>query len=385
MNDSPRDRSSSFIVPRSSFKSLFPVTRNLVYFNHAAVGPLAARTAEAMELHARDQRDFGALHWREWYAVHDAARASAAALIGAKPEEIAIVKNTSEGLSFVAQGMRWREGDNVVTTALEFPSNWTPWKRLAKRGVECRVAATPSVEHIEPLLDARTRLVTVSSVAFHDGFTADLHAIGELCASRDVRFCVDAIQSVGVLPIDVRAAKIDFLAADGHKWMCGPEGAGIFYVAQERLEELDVIEEGWTNVDRKGKFLDCGMEWLPDARRFQAGSLNTNGLYGLRAALDLLHEVGIATIAERALTVATLLAEQLESIGWPVASSRPIQSPIIGAKPPAGDKSLLWYHRQLEEQGVVCAPREGMLRFSPHFYNDADDVARVVEAIQSLG
>lgn len=384
MKETPPEPSSSFIVHRSSFKTLFPVTRNLVYLNHAAVGPLSSRTADAMERHARDQRDYGALHWRDWYAEHDAARAGAASLIGATPEEIAIVKNTSEGLSFVAQGVRWRAGDNVVTTALEFPSNWTPWKRLERRGVECRVAATPSVEHIEPLLDGRTRLVTVSSVAFHDGFTADLEAIGGLCASRDVRFCVDAIQSVGVLPIDVRAAKIDFLAADGHKWMCGPEGAGIFFVARERLEELDVVEEGWTNVDRKGRFLDCGMEYLPDARRFQAGSLNTNGLYGLRAAIDLLLEIGIATVGEHALAVATRLADGLESIGWPVASPRPLGSPIVATTPPADGKSLLWYHRQLEEQGIVCAPREGMLRFSPHFYNDESEAARVVEYVRAL-
>jgi selenocysteine lyase/cysteine desulfurase len=184
------------------------------------------------------------------------------------------------------------------------------------------------VEHIEPLIDKRTRLVTVSSVAFHNGFTADLRAIGELCASRQVLFCVDAIQSVGVQPIDVRAAKIDFLAADGHKWLCSAEGAGIFYVAAERLEELEVLENGWTNIDRKGKFIDCPVEWLPDSRRFEAGSLNTNGIYGLRAALDLLLEIGIETIRDRAMRVATKLADALEGLGWKAPL---LGSPIVGA------------------------------------------------------
>ncbi|HEX8408815.1 MAG TPA: aminotransferase class V-fold PLP-dependent enzyme [Thermoanaerobaculia bacterium] len=365
----------------SSFKSLFPVTKNVTYLNHAAVGPLSARAAEAMERHARDQRDYGALHWRDWYAEHDAARASAARLIGAAKEEVAFIKNTSEGLSFVAGGLAWHERDNVVTTALEFPSNWTPWKRLERRGVECRVAALPTVEHIEPLIDKRTRLVTVSSVAFHNGYVADLQAIGELCASLDVRFCVDAIQSIGVLPIDVHAAKIDFLAADGHKWMCGPEGTGIFYVAAARLEELEVLENGWTNIDRQGKFLDCAMEHLPDARRFEAGSLNTNGIYGFRAAIDLLLELGIDEVRERAMTVAAQLAEGLQSIGW---TAPLFASPIIGATPPDVEKSIRWVHRKLEEQGIVTAPREGLLRFSPHFYNDADDVARVIEAARTL-
>ncbi|HEX6084863.1 MAG TPA: aminotransferase class V-fold PLP-dependent enzyme [Thermoanaerobaculia bacterium] len=361
-------------------KNLFPVTNNLTYLNHAAVGPLSTRASEAMERHARDQRDYGALHWREWYAEHAAVRESAARLIGAQASEIAIIKNTSEGLSFVAQGLRWHERDNVVTTALEFPSNWTPWKRLERRGVECRVADLPTVEHIEPLIDKRTRLVTVSSVAFHNGYTADLVAIGELCASRDVLFCVDAIQSLGVLPMDVRAAKIDFLAADGHKWMCGPEGAGVFYVAAERLDELEVVENGWTNVERKGKFIGCGVEWLPDSRRFEAGSLNTNGIYGLRAAIDLLLELGIESVRDQAMRVATSLAERLSGIGW---NAPLLGSPIVGATPPDGEKSVLWYHRQLEEQGIVTAPREGLLRFAPHFYNDEEDVERCVRILSS--
>jgi selenocysteine lyase/cysteine desulfurase len=368
---------SSLIAPRSSFSSLFPVTRNLAYLNHAAVGPLSARAAEAMESHARDQRDYGALHWRDWYAEHAALRESAARLIGAQANEIAVVKNTSEGLSFVAQGLRWHERDNVVTTALEFPSNWTPWKRLERRGVECRVAALPDVAHIEPLIDKRTRVVTVSSVAFHNGFAADVAAIGALCAERHVLFCVDAIQSLGVLPMDVRAAKIDFLAADGHKWLCGPEGAGIFYVAAERLEELEVVESGWTNIERQGKFIGCGVEWLPDSRRFEAGSLNTNGIYGLRAAIDLLLEIGIGEVRERAMSVARLLAARLEDLGW---TAPLLGSPIVGATPP-DDKAVGWYHRKLEDAGVVTAPREGLLRFSPHFYNDAEDVERCVRIL----
>lgn len=367
-----------------NFRELFPVTQNLVYFNHAAVGPLSVRAHEAMVRHATDQRDFGALHWRAWYAEIDAVRESAARLIGAQADEIAILKNTSEGLSFVAEGLKWSEGDNVVTSALEFPSNWTPWKRLEDRGVSVRVADVPAVESIEPLIDDRTRVVTVSSVAFHNGYTADLEALGDLCERRGVLFCVDAIQSVGVLPIDVKKAKIDFLSADGHKWMCASEGAAIFYVAAETREQLNVLETGWTNIERQGKFINTGTTLVAGGRRFEAGSLNTNGVYGLRAAIDLLHEIGIEVVRERAIAVATLLADGLESIGWKVASPRPIASPIIGATPPNVEKSLLWWHRQLEEQGVVSAPREGLLRFSPHFYNDESEVARVIYVLQQL-
>lgn len=365
-------------------RELFPVTQNLVYLNHAAVGPLSARAHEAMLRHATDQRDFGALHWRDWYAEIDRVRESAARLIGSQPDEIAILKNTSEGLSFVAEGLRWNEGDNVITSALEFPSNWTPWKRLEDRGVTVRVADLPTVDAIEPLIDDRTRIVTISSVAFHNGFTADLDAIGELCARRNVLFCVDAIQSVGVLPTDVRKSKIDFLAADGHKWMCASEGAAIFYAAAERREQLNVLETGWTNIQREGRFLNTGTNLVPDGRRFEAGSLNTNGVYGLRAAIDLLLELGIDEVSRRAIAIAETLADALTSIGWNVASPRPIRSAIIGATPPNVEKSLLWWHRKLEEHRIVTAPREGLLRFSPHFYNDESDVKRVISALRQL-
>jgi cysteine desulfurase / selenocysteine lyase len=169
----------------------------------------------------------------------------------------------------------------------------------------------------------------------------------------------------------------------GHKWMCGPEGCALFYVAEEHRERLEVLESGWTNVDRGGRFIECGLELLPDSRRFEAGSLNTNGIYGLRAAIDLLLEVGVDLIAERVIGLAARLAERLESVGWQVGSPRPIASGIVGATPPSVERSLLQWHRHLEEAGIVCAPREGMLRFSPHFYNDENEIERVIATLSS--
>ena len=373
-------------MDKASLRELFPVTKNLVYFNHAALGPLSTRASEAMENFVRDQRDFGALHWKEWYAEYVHLRASAAKLIGADAGEIAILKNTSEGLSFVAEGFRWQAGDNVVNTDLEFPSNSTPWRKLDRRGVEVRVARSHdgafTVDDVERCIDERTRIVTVSAVAFHNGFAADLDAIGELCATRNILFCVDAIQAVGVLPIDVKRSKIAFLAADGHKWMCASEGAAIFYVAAEHRDKLEVLEHGWTNIERKGKFIDCPIELMPDARRFEAGSLNSSGVYGLRAAIDLLLEIGIADISEETTRIAALLADRLDDIGFRVATPRPIRSGIVGAIPPSGDFTLLKWHRLLEENGVVCAPREGMLRFSPHFYNTESEVDHIIDVLR---
>jgi cysteine desulfurase/selenocysteine lyase len=374
-------------MDKNALRLLFPITRNLVYFNHAALGPLSSRACEAMERQARDQRDFGALHWREWYAEFDRFRQSAARLIGAQPGEIAILKNTSEGLSFVAEGLRWREGDNVVITDLEFPSNSTPWRRLDRLGVECRIVRSRdgawSPADVEALIDDRTRVVSVSAVAFHNGFAADLEAVGAICTNRKVLFCVDAIQSLGVIPMDVRKANISFLAADGHKWLCGPEGVTIFYVAAEHLDELQVLESGWTNFERKGRFIDCPVELLPDSRRFEAGSLPTIAIYAMRAAIDLLLELGIENVHAEVTRLAAKLADALESIGWRVATPRPIRSGVIGALPPGDDPSLLKWHRLLEEKGIVTAPREGMIRFSPHCYNDDGEIERIVAALHS--
>lgn len=375
-------------MDKPKVRELFPVTRNVVYMNHAAVGPLSVRAYEAMERHARDQRDFGALHWREWYHEYELLREAAGRLINAGPDEIAILKNTSEGLSFVAEGFRWQRGQNVITTDLEFPSNFSPWKNLQRRGVELRIVESRdgayTVDDVAKLIDANTKIVTVSSVAFHNGFAADLDAIGELCAQRGVLFCVDAIQSLGAMPIDVRRSKIAFLAADGHKWLCGPEGAATFYVAAAHRDKLDVLENGWTNIERRGKFINASTDLLPDSRRFEAGSLNTNGIYGLRAAMELLEEIGPVEVSAEVKRIAGLLADRLEGIGYRLGTPRPIASGIVAAipRPSAEPNTLLRLHRKLEEKGVVCSPREGMLRFAPHFYNDEEDVERVISVLR---
>lgn len=373
----------------------FPVTRNLIYFNHAAVGPLSARTAYAMQLHATDQLEFGALHWREWYAAHVRFRQAAARLINAGAEEISILKNTSEGLSFVAEGFRWKPGENVVTTDMEFPSNFTPWKRLERRGVECRTIATHdgafTVEDVERTADENTRIVALSSVSFHNGFRPDLEAIGDLCATRSILLCVDAIQSLGAIPMDVKRAKISFLSADAHKWLLGPEGTTIFFCAAEARDRLDVLESGWMNVELGSRYIGAGTSLLGDGRRFEGGAINTNGVVGVIAALSLVDEIGIATIEREVIRLANGLAAGLESIGFRIGSPKPIRSGIVSAIPPGVDSSngsdvtgrVRALHHHLENEGIVCAPREGMLRLSPHYYNTDEEIERVVDVLRS--
>lgn len=380
----------------------FPVTDHLVYLNHAAVGPLTHNAYAAMERHAREQRDLGALHWRDWIAETIELREEAATLIGASAGEISILKNTSEGLSFVAAGLDWREGDNVVTTDMEFPSNWAPWKRLEPQGVECRAIETRggmfTVEDAERLIDDRTRLLAVSAVAFHNGFRPDLDALGALCDSKGVLFCVDAIQALGAVVTDVRKSKIHFLAADGHKWLMGPEGTAIFFCAEEARERLRVIESGWMNVARGERMIGASVDLLRDGRRFEAGSLNTNGIYGLRAAIALLRHIGIENVERELDWVVGALASMLEDLGFRIVSPKPWASGILAAVPPqevdmarlqrltgressASPDAVHLLHRWLELCDIIVSAREGALRFSPHFYNDEEDLERLREAL----
>ena len=377
----------------------FPVTDHLVYLNHAAVGPLSQSACAAMERHAREQRDFGAFHWRDWWAEYVDFREEAAALINGEPREISILKNTSEGISFVANGLRWESGDNVVTTDMEFPSNWAPWKRLESRGVECRAVKTEDGRFepadVERLIDEKTRVVALSLVAFHNGFRPDVETIGQLCRDRNVLFCLDAIQGVGAIRTDVKRWNVDFLAADGHKWMMGPEGTAIFFCSERVRDQLDVLESGWMNVDRGDAMIGSGVELLRDGRRFEAGSINTNGVYGLRAAIALLRHVGLENVEREVVHITGRLGRMLASIGCVVRSPMPPEAGIVSIEPPQGvdferlaamceagaeRNPLRLWHRWLEQNRIICSAREGMLRFSPHFYNDDDDLDDVREA-----
>lgn len=388
----------------------FPVTRSLVYLNHAAVGPLTESAYRAMEAHAREQRDLAALHWRDWLEEYADFRVAAARLIGADPSEISILKNTTEGLSFVAEGLRWESGENVVTTDMEFSSNYAPWKRLERRGVECRTIASRDgmfgVEDLEKRIDAKTRLVALSLVSFHNGFVPDLDSIGRLCAEKGVLLCVDAIQGVGAIRVDVERSNISFLAADGHKWLLGPEGTAIFYAKAAAREKLEVLESGWVGLREGARILTTAGTPYDDGRRFEGGSLSTNLIYGLRASIDLLHEVGLDFIEEEVTEMANDVAARLEAIGFTIRSPRPLRAGIVAVTPPdlkeealrssrlyteenlsAASARLAPVHllqRYLESERIIVTAREKMLRISPHFYNDESDLDTLVDALREV-
>jgi selenocysteine lyase/cysteine desulfurase len=365
----------------------FPVRRNLVYFNHAAVGPLPRRVAEAIAAHNDNVRDRGAADWRRWYAAIETAREKAAVLIGAKRSEIAFLSNTSWGLNLVAQTFPWKEGDNVVADDMEFPSNAYPWLMLEKRGVQCRLAKNRegrvTVDDIAAKVDSRTRVVAVSWVAFHNGFAFPIEEIGHFCRERGILFVLDAIQGLGALPMDVVEAQVDVLAADGHKWLLGPEGCAIFFVSESARERVPPAFAGWWNIRHERGYLDYRLDFHLSARRYEPGTLPTANIAGLSASMDLLSEIGPGTIRDRILETNAVLKRGLIAHGWRIVSPEPIASGILAAVPPAADSSAM--AKRLEARGITLAPREGAVRFSPHAYNDLAEVARILEVLEETG
>ena len=278
---------------RSTYAHQFPVRERLIYLNHAAVSPLCRPAAEAMKRLADDCLNFGSLHYDRVAGRLRARPGRGAQLIGADRSEIALMKNTSEGICTVAEGIDWRPGDRIVAFAEEFPANLYPWKLLEQQGVAVTwLSVEDPLDRIEDAARG-ARLLSISFVQFLSGYRAPIPAIGEICHRHSCIFMVDAIQGLGAFPLDVRACHVDALAADGHKWLLGPEGCALLYISQALQEQVRPVEFGWTNVASYNDYASRDMTPRPDAGRYECGTPNTIGCFGLAAALEFVLEVGV--------------------------------------------------------------------------------------------
>jgi cysteine desulfurase/selenocysteine lyase len=350
------------------YRDQFPVTESLIYLNHAGVAPLCKPAADAMKELADDVLRFGSLHYDRWVAAYEGVRLSAARLIGATSCEIAIVKNTSEGIATVAIGIDWKPGDRIVAFHEEFPANFLPWKKLEESGVRITWL---SVEDPLDKVDAAcqgARLLAISFVQYLSGYRADLNAIGEICRRHGCFFFVDAIQGLGVFPLDVEQAHIDALSADGHKWLLGPEGCGVLYVRHAVQDTIRPVEFGWTNVAKYADYASRDLTLRPDAGRYECGTLNTIGCYGLRASLEFMLEVGVENMAPAIQGLGDRIAEGAAAKGYEVLGSRTpaTGAGIVSVRHPTKDSHLIV--RRLKDHGMIAAPRQGWVRMAPHFY-----------------
>jgi selenocysteine lyase/cysteine desulfurase len=368
----------------------FPVARDKIFLAHAGVCPLPRRVAEAVSECAKR----GTLGDQEAFVLHrlDEARKLGARLLHCQPEEIALVGPTSLALSFVAAGLGFRKGDNILIYHDDYPSNVYPWMALAERGVEVRLLNTRGLGVIRPVdvmgqVDENTRLVALASCHFISGYRIDFQAIGKYLRERGILFCLDAIQTLGAFPTTVE--HVDFLAADAHKWLLGPCGAGLLYVRRELQEKLNPPIYGWHNVRCPNFVAQEQIIFRNDATKYEAGTHNLLGLVGLITAMELVLEIDVPPggITAELLRKRAWLVPALQAKGFTVlnADARTENASSIISFHQFG-KDLAALHKKLTDAGVVAslrADRKGQnyIRFSPHFYNTDAELQRVLELL----
>ena len=367
-----------------TYRHQFPVTQNITYLNHAAVAPLCKPAADAQKHLSDDALLYGSWHYDQWMKCYDGFRHEAARMIHATPEEIAIVKNTSEGVATVQLGLDWRPGDIVVAFREEFPANYYPWLRLESRGVQLRwLSIYDPLEKIDEAARG-ARLLAISYVNYLSGHRVDIEAIGEICRRHGCFYFLDAIQGLGVYPIDVRKCGIHALSADGHKWLLGPEGCGVLYIQRDMQDRIEPIEFGWTNVAAYNDYASRDMTLRPDAGRYECGTLNTVGCYGLEASMKFLNDIEAAAPGEMARHITALADQVVEGVrakGYTVLGERtPAHSAgIVSFQKEGTDSRILW--SRLREHKITSAPRQGWVRVSPHFYNSPADIEKLLSLL----
>ncbi len=367
------------------YKREFEFAPDVLHLNHAGVGPWPRRAVAAIREFAEENMRFGSLHCTAWERRVAHLRESLRRLIGAaSADEIALIKNTSEGVSIVACGLDWQPGDSVVVGYQEFPSNRIAWEVLAQRhGVAVRLADLAGGAPEQSLIaqmDDTTRLLAVSSIQYASGHRMDLAQLGQACKRHGSLFCVDAIQSLGAAPFNAQAVGADFVCADGHKWLLSPEGTGIFYCRREHLETLRLNQFGWRMTAAPGDYDNPDWRVAPDARRFECGSLNHLGFMALAASLDLLNETGLETIFDINMRNISYIIDNMDKNRFEIVTPETPEQRggILTVRGDAGDQALFSH---LSAHGVLCARRAGGIRLSPHFYTPRTTLDRALELL----
>lgn len=357
----------------SNFDKEFNLDDEVMYLNHAAVAPWPVRTELAVNEFCRENVTIGSKKYTNWLKVEARLKKQIADLINAcSVDEIALVKNTSEALSFVAYGLDWNKGDNIVTSDEEFPSNMIPWESLENQGVIVKKTALKNINDPTAALinqiDINTRLLTISSVQYASGLRVDLERLGKACRQKNVLFCIDAIQSIGAFEFDVQRYQADFVMADGHKWLLGPEGLGLFYCRQTSLKKLKLSQFGWHMVEDMGNYDATTWEETKSARRFECGSPNMLSIHALSASIGLLLDIGMPTVSQNVVERGQYVIDSVKQNSQLTLLTKPDANGnnIVVFKLANGDTNALFDH--LTKHHVVCAKRGGGIRFSPHFY-----------------
>ncbi|HEY0727549.1 MAG TPA: aminotransferase class V-fold PLP-dependent enzyme [Pyrinomonadaceae bacterium] len=368
-------------------RALFPITQRAVYLNHAAVSPPPTPAIQAVEAQLRDVHENGSVNFLSWLDVKERARGLLAGLLGARPEQVAFVRNTSDALSTVANGFTWKPGDNIVTFRREFPSNIYPWLRIRDAfGVEVRMCEEREgkidLQELEGLVDQKTRIIAISHVQFASGFRIDLERLGRIARQHDALLAVDVIQSVGVIPIDVGAELVDVAAGAGHKWLLSPEGVGYLYLSDRARERIEPTLVGWVSVPNPEDHSNFEQGWNKSTLAWETGTGPAALIHGFKASLDLLHEYGPARIAVYLEELTDHLCERLRTKPYQIVSSREAgeKSQIVCIRH-TGSISAMALYARLKQQNIITAPRGDRLRIAPHLYNTPGEIDQLVAAL----
>ncbi len=379
--------SQSEIHNSKYLRSLFPITQQAIYLNHAAVSPLPVSTIEAVQAQLKDVSENGSLNYRSWITVKEQTRKLAAGMLVARPDQIAFMRNTSDGLATIANGLRWRAGDNLVTFRNEFPSNIYPWLRLRDAlGVEVRMceerAGRVDIDELIDLIDHSTRLVAISQVQYASGFRADLHRLGQAARAHDALLVVDVIQAMGVVETNVDDELIDAAAGAAHKWLLGPEGVGLLYLSDRARERIEPTLVGWISVPNPEDYSNFDQGWNRGTLPWETGTGPSALIHGLEASLRLLSEVGVTFIAQHLEQLTDHLCERLEASDYEIVSSRrPGEKSQIVCIRHTGRLSPMALYSHLKKLNIITAPRGDRLRIAPHCYNSFEEIDQLVDAL----
>ena len=369
-------------------RSLFAATQKYTYLNSAAVSPLPTPAIDAVRSQLDDVAQNGALNYLDWVATKGRARALVAGMMNVAPETVAFMRNTSDGMAAVASGIDWNEGDNIVSFENEFPANYYAWKRVRdKFGVELRMAAEREgridLDELTGMIDSNTRLVAISAVQFASGFAADLERIAKAAHAVDALLAVDIIQALGARGYDLPALGVDIAAGASHKWMCAPEGCGLMYISENARNRVDPTFVGWISVETPWDFEDREQPWRDNALAWESGTGCSSLFYGLEQSAKLLTDTGLDKIETYLDELTNYLCELLAGKNnYGIVSSRtPGERSSIVCVRPLNGISCDDVAKQLEEEKIVISARAGRLRIAPHFYNNREDIERLVAAL----
>lgn len=370
-----------------SIRTLFPITQNYVYLNHAAVSPLPAPTIQAINSQLNNVSLNGSLHFRSWVATKERCRYAIAEMLNARPNQIAFMRNTSDCLSTIANGYKWKAGDNVVTFRNEFPSNVYPWLRLRDAfGVEVRFCEERDgridVEQLINMIDEKTRIVTISHVQYSSGYRVDLERLSKAARKVDALLVVDVMQSLGVVPIDVEIQFIDAAACACHKWLLSPEGIGVLYLSDRARERIEPTLVGWISVPDSEDYLNYEQPWREGALAWETGTGPGALFYGLEESLKILTDVGIERIASYLEELTDYLCDELQESDYEIVSAREKgeKSQIVCIRNKQGIEPMELYSR-LKNQNIIVAPRNDRLRIAPHLYNTKEEIDKLIDAL----